>query len=245
VIKARDLRPELDKKIGVTLSFFCAGSPPTGATLGLLEANRIEKSALSDLRYRGLGWPGHFAPTLLGRSDPEFKLTYGESWAFLQAFRPWAVQLWPDGSGELADISCGDPWYYEPDGVNPGSSLILVRTELGRSIVRGAIEAGYVELTQADETKVEKSQAGLWQKKGSVWGRQLTLRLLGIPTTQIMGAFLRECWWAISLEEKLRSTVGTLRRILKRRLYRRGALKAEGAVPVPAATTAGSLLRKA
>ncbi|QXD32466.1 Coenzyme F420 hydrogenase/dehydrogenase, beta subunit C-terminal domain [Candidatus Pelagisphaera phototrophica] len=48
-----------------------------------------------------------------------------------------------DGSGELEDISCGDPWYEEPDGKNSGFSLIIARTPIGREIVKGAITAGY------------------------------------------------------------------------------------------------------
>jgi coenzyme F420 hydrogenase subunit beta len=154
-------------------------------------------------------------------------MTYRESWAFLQAYRPWSVQLWPDGTGEVADISCGDPWYEEPDGKNPGFSLVVARTERGREIVEGAMAAGYLTLTPAENWKLAKSQSGLLAKKGSVWGRRLALRLFGLPVTRFEGLDLWHCWLQLSFEDKVRSTLGTIRRVLTRKLYRR--MKGESA----------------
>ena len=238
VAKARRLRPRLDERIGVTLSFFCAESPSTGGTAALLEKMGVASSSLSDLRYRGMGWPGHFAPTRRGDDRPCEKMTYQESWAFLQAHRPWSVQFWPDGSGELADISCGDPWYEKPDGRNPGSSLVVARTARGREIVQGAIDAGYLTLTPAERWKLDRSQDGLLRKKGAVWGRLLAMRLLGLPTPTFRGLRLFSLWWKLSPNEKLRSTLGTLRRCITRKLYQPLRLNLAASVPVKAAMLA-------
>lgn len=217
---ARKLRPQLDAKVGVTMSFFCAETPPTAATVTLLEKLGVQPEAVADLRYRGYGWPGHFAPTRKGETEPYAKMTYQESWAFLQRFRPWSVHLWPDGSGELADISCGDPWYEQPDGKNPGFSLIVVRTERGRDVVRQAMEAGYLKLTPAETWKLDRSQSGLARKKGSVWGRLFAMRLFGLPVPHYAHANLFRCWWRLNIREKFKSTLGTLRRIYSRKLWR-------------------------
>jgi coenzyme F420 hydrogenase subunit beta len=219
VTKARKLRPKLDQNVGVTLSFFCAESPSTAGTAELLSRLGVSPETVSDLRYRGNGWPGDFSTSQKGHLSP-VKLSYRESWAFLQAYRPWSVQMWPDGSGELADISCGDPWYEKPDGVNPGFSLVVVRTEQGRSILRGAIDAGYITLRRADKWKLDKSQGGLLKKKAAVWGRLLAMRLCGLPVPNYLNGFLFECWLKLPLREKLQSTAGTLRRIIARQLYR-------------------------
>lgn len=240
VANARRLRPKLDARIGVTLSFFCAESPSTGGTTALLDKMGVAPSSLSDLRYRGLGWPGHFAPTRQGDDEPCQTMTYQESWAFLQAHRPWSVQLWPDGSGELADISCGDPWYEKPDGRNPGISLVLARTARGREIVQGAIDAGFLTLTPAERWKLDASQAGLLKKKGAVWGRLAAMRLLGLPTPSFDGLRLFALWRKLSLNEKLRSTLGTVRRCLTRKLYRRLRLNRATSVPVKAAQFAAN-----
>lgn len=217
---AERLKPALREKVGVTLSFFCAESPSTEGTLALLREMNHDPESLESLRYRGHGWPGHFAPVRKGAKKPMQKMTYSESWRFLQSFRPWSVHLWPDGTGECADVSCGDPWYENPDGNNPGFSLIAVRTERGRALVRAAMEAGYLKLTPADAWKLVKSQQYLAEKKASIWGRRAALRLFGCPVTKFTGASLFACWLRLPLAEKAKSFFGTIKRILARKLYR-------------------------
>lgn len=232
VRNARKLRPGLDQKVGVTFSFFCAESPSTRGTTALLERMGVEPKAVGDLRYRGVGWPGHFAPVKRGETQPAGQMTYRESWAFLQAFRPWSVQLWPDGTGELADIACGDPWYEAPDGKNPGSSLVVARTARGQEIIEGAIKAGYLELKPAEAWKLAKSQGGLLEKKGAIWGRRLALRLFGLPITRLDGMDLGHCWRQLPVGDKVRSIVGTVRRVFSKGLRRRAVMNPDGSRPV-------------
>lgn len=218
--KAQRQRPELDKRVGAALSFFCAGSPPTKATVELLRKLKIDLAQVGQLRYRGNGWPGMFAVTLRGQSAPCAEMTYHDSWAFIQAFRPYSVRLNPDDTGEDADISCGDPWYREIEPGEPGSSLVVVRTKLGREIVRGAMEAGYVELTPAEPQKVIASQRNLINKRRTIWGRRLAFRAFGLPVTRLRGFPLFRLWLRLSFKEKLKSTLGTARRIVRRQYYR-------------------------
>ncbi len=237
VRNAQRIRPALNEKVGVTLSFFCAESPSTAGTLALLKKMKVESKSVVDIRYRGLGWPGYFAAKEAGESEPRQKLTYQESWAFLQAFRPWSVQVWPDGTGEHADISCGDPWYEEPDGVNPGFSLVVVRTVQGRKIIEGAVAAGYLKLRPAESWKLVKSQQGLIKKKGAVWGRLMAMRIFRLPAPQLSAQGLFRCWLTLSLKEKLKSTVGSIRRILARKLYKPLILDKSTAVPIEKSIT--------
>ncbi len=217
---AERMRPALASRVGLALSFFCAESPATAGTVALTRKLGVSPEEVSELRYRGRGWPGHFSLTRRGETKACQSLTYRESWGFLQAFRPWAAHMWPDGMGELADISCGDPWYEKPDGTNPGFSLVVVRTERGRKILRAAIDAGYLELKPAEHWKLVKSQSGLLQKKGSVWGRRLALRLMGLPVTDFKGMSLFPCWSRLGFMDKMKSVFGTLRRCLQRKHYR-------------------------
>jgi len=128
--------------------------------------------------------------------------------------------MWPDGGGELADISCGDPWYVEPDGRNPGFSLIVARTELGKKIVESAISEGYLHATKAESWKLDASQAGLLNKKGSIWGRRIVLRVFRIPVTEFVDLNLFSPWLRLPLKAKLQSIIGTARRVFRRRLWR-------------------------
>jgi len=211
---AMALFPALKKKVGVTVSFFCAETPPTLATRKLMEKFDVQEHSLLTLRYRGYGWPGYFTTQNAGE-EPRQHWIYQRSWAFLQKFRPWATQLWPDGSGELADISCGDPWYEEPDGENPGFSLIVARTKLGKEIIEGAIAEGYLHATPAETWKLDKSQEGLLRKKGAVWGRRMAHRFFFLPNTKFKDLDLFGVWLSLSVRQKLGSTLGTAIRILK------------------------------
>ncbi len=211
------IRPALKSKVGVTLSFFCAETPPTRATEELVKELKVDRSNLTAVRYRGHGWPGYFTTT--DDQDRQSQhLIYQKSWAYLQKFRPWSTQIWPDGSGELADISCGDPWYEEPDGENPGFSLVLARSRKGKEIIEGAMATGYLNLEKAELWKIEASQIGLLRKKASTHGRRLAMRTMGMPTTRFVAEGSRFCWSRLSSGDKFKTYFGTLRRIIQRNL---------------------------
>jgi coenzyme F420 hydrogenase subunit beta len=225
--KIQALRPHLHAKVGVVMSFFCAGTPPTEATTELLRANQIDPGDVSDLRYRGRGWPGSFAVWRGGGGDPVLEMSYAESWAFLQRFRPWAVHIWPDGSGEQADITCGDPWHRPVKPNEPGSSLVIARTQRGSEIVRAAIHAGYLTLVPLAPEKLLASQENLTRKKAAVWGRLAAMRLLGIPTPRHRGYSLLRLWLDLPLSEKFGSLAGTAKRLVQRRYWKPEALPRE------------------
>lgn len=218
--KAQDRRPGLQNKVGLALSFFCAGSPSTRGTLELLKKLDVPAGKLRDMRYRGYGWPGMFATATDDGTPHREHLTYQASWAFLQSFRPYASHLQPDGSGEDADISCGDPWYRPVGKDEPGSSLVIARTEQGRRIIHNAIKAGYLQLTPAEPWKLVKSQENLIGKRQCVWGRRLAFKAFGLPLTRLRGLPLFSLWLELSLRDRLISIFGTIRRILQRKYYR-------------------------
>jgi coenzyme F420 hydrogenase subunit beta len=56
----RNRRAELDRKIGLVLTFFCAGPPSNRATLNLIKGFGVDVEKVKDLRYRGHGWSGEF-----------------------------------------------------------------------------------------------------------------------------------------------------------------------------------------
>jgi coenzyme F420 hydrogenase subunit beta len=214
--KIMAIRPSLCEKIGITLSFFCAGSPSMQGTMDLIRSRGIDTGEVTKIRYRGRGWPGNFAVWVKGGEQPVLEMTYAESWAYLQSHRPWGVHIWPDGAGEHADISCGDPWYRQVVPGEEGSSLVMARTARGVRFVTAALEAGYLKGSPVEWEKVAKSQQNLLNKKGSVAGRLFAMRALGMPTPDHRGYRLGSLWRALSMADKARSLFGTARRILKR-----------------------------
>lgn len=218
--KAQRLRPELDKKTGVAIGIFCAGTPSTQGTLDLLNQFHISPEEVQEIRYRGKGWPGMATVTLKGEKTPSHQVSYKQSWGFVQKYRPFRCYLCPDGTSEFADISCGDPWYRRIKEGEQGHSLVLVRTERGRRILHGALKAGYISLERANAEILRASQQNLLSKRGAIWGRLLSMKTLGVPTPRLVGFSLFDNWLKLSLKEKTRSILGTARRIIQRKYYR-------------------------
>ncbi len=218
--KAQALRPELDRKVGVAIGIFCAGTPSTRGTLDLLQQLNVDPDEVEEIRYRGQGWPGMYTVQQKGEKCPSHKMSYENSWGFLEKYRPYRCHLCPDGTGEFADLSCGDPWYREIEENEPGYSLVVVRTERGRKILHGAMAAGYVHLVRAENKKLVQSQKNLLAKRSAIWGRLMAMKTFGIPTPRLDGFSLFKNWCSLSIQEKLRSTLGTVRRIIKRGYYK-------------------------
>ena len=218
--KVERLRPQLREKVTLALGIFCAGTPATVGILNLLARLQVSEEDVEEVRFRGNGWPGSFSVRLKEGAESLQRLSYKESWGFLQAYRPFRCYLCPDGTSEFADISCGDPWYRKPQGNEPGRSLILVRTEKGRKILAAAVKAGYVVVEKVASEVLELSQQGLLQKRRAIWGRLFTMKALGLPVPRFVGFPLFDNWLELPFEEKARSIIGTARRVLQRKYHR-------------------------
>jgi coenzyme F420 hydrogenase subunit beta len=230
VAKVRAIRPALDRNLGLVVGFFCAGTPTTAGTLEMLRRMGIEDpSRLRGLRYRGDGWPGKATAVVDvdGRLETR-QLTYEQSWGdVLARHKQWRCNLCPDRTGETADIAVGDPWWGGVPRDAPGRSLVLARTERGRSVLRAAAADGYLALERAETWKLRASQPGFPKVRGAVWGRVAALRALYIPVPRYVGAALFRHWVReLTWFEKLKSVAGTLRRAVARALWRRRAVVA-------------------
>ncbi len=240
VRKAQAMRPVLRERVGLTIAFFCAGTPTTEATLLMLRHMGIDDpSELVDLRYRGNGWPGAVtARTTHDGADQERQLGYDQAWGeILTNHKQWRCHVCPDHTGEFADIAVGDAWHRWISPDEPGRSLILVRTERGRRILRAAVANGYLEVQPADASALERSQPNLLLGRAAVWGRLLSCRLLGIAVPRYRGFVMLRFWIThLTLRQKLQSTLGVIRRVWKRRLHRRAQIRAIAVTPRSSAT---------
>lgn len=223
--RAAELDPDLAAKLSLTIAIFCAGTPTTRGTLEMLRAMGIDDpTTIESVRYRGHGWPGDATAVVRTADGPrEHRLSYDESWGgILQRHRQWRCYVCADHTGEFADIAVGDPWYRQILPDEPGSSLMLARTERGRAFLRQAIEAGAIEATTVPPDRLPASQPGLLKVRGAVWGRVAMSRLLGIPAPRYAGLPTFAVWLrALSLTDKLRSTLGLARRVRRKGLGRR------------------------
>lgn len=218
VAKLRRIRPALDRNLGLVLSFFCAGTPNTDATLKLAGSLGFnDPDQLTSVRYRGDGWPGEFR--VLDRSGRQAQLSYEQSWGALAArHRQLRCHLCPDGLGELSDITGGDAWHRRAEGTD-GISLILARTGLGRRTVEGAIAAGYLTATPSDVHRVVEAQ-GLVGRRRQVAIRTAALRMFGRPVPRFRGFHLAAATAQLPPRAIVREFAGMVRRIATRGYWR-------------------------
>ncbi len=223
VQSARQLRPSLDEKLGLVVAFFCAGVPSMQGNLALLKRNGIhDPDTVSELRYRGQGWPGLWTARFKDETGEEkmSQMTYADSWDFLQRYRQWRCYICPDHTGEFADIAVGDPWYRKVEAGELGKSLIVARTSRGLAMLKAAEKAGYLVLEKEDPDLLPASQPNLLATRGALWARLKILRLLGAAVPRYSGFGLFRFWWALGLKAKIQSILGTAKRVVKKRLYK-------------------------
>jgi len=223
---ARRIRPRLDLNLGLTIGLFCAGTPSTLGTLEMLRAMGVEDpEAVREVRYRGRGWPGDASVTM--GSGEQRRLSYEASWgAILQKHRQWRCYVCADHTGEFADIAVGDPWYEAPDGIDPGRSLIVARTETGRRIIEAAVQAGVLTATPVSPDTLPMSQPNLAATRGAVWMRIQLLRLFGAYAPTYENFALRKAWVReLTALQRARSITGTVRRIYRKRLRHRDPVR--------------------
>ncbi|MGB3953960.1 MAG: Coenzyme F420 hydrogenase/dehydrogenase, beta subunit C-terminal domain [Brooklawnia sp.] len=218
VAKLRRVRPALDRNLGLVLSFFCAGTPNTDATLKLAGSlGFADPDAITNVRYRGDGWPGEFR--VRDRSGREESLSYEESWGALAArHRQLRCHLCPDGLGELSDVTGGDAWHRRDQGTD-GVSLILARTHLGRRTVEAAIAAGYLTADPSDVHMVVKAQ-GLVRRRRQVAIRMAALRIFGRPVPRFRGFHLAAATAQLPPTAVVREFAGMIKRIVTRGYWR-------------------------
>ena len=148
-------------------------------------------------------------------------MTYAEGWGeILQKHKQWRCRLCADHLGEHADLSIGDPWYRPIGEDEHGESLIVVRSKRGRKALHAAVAAGYLSVEKRSVETLAASQPNLEQTKGAVFGRCLSARAVGAAAPSYKGGALHRIWWrALTPLAKAQSLIGTIKRIIKKRLW--------------------------
>jgi coenzyme F420 hydrogenase subunit beta len=215
--KAQAIDPLLKEKVFAAISIFCAGTPSTDGTSAVLKALDADEDKVEEFRYRGCGWPGVATAKMKDGTDAR-QMTYEQSWGqILSKHVGLRCRLCPDGTGEFADISCGDPWYREIEPGESGRSLLLARTEIGKEILKKVASSGYISIEELQADKLSGSQKGLLAKRQNMWGRLFVLRMLRIPVPVYHGFALLSNWLDLPFGRKVNSFGGTFRRAIQRK----------------------------
>ena len=118
--------------------------------------NKINFQDVIGLSYRGYGWPGGMTVKLKDGENKFYPLPL--YWRFLQNFTPKRCTLCTDALADFADISFGDAWLPEFAGDKKGTSIFVVRSQVGKELIELAIRKGKIEVGDATRDMVLQSQ---------------------------------------------------------------------------------------
>jgi coenzyme F420 hydrogenase subunit beta len=149
-------------------------------------------------------------------------MSYEQSWGdILSKAHAVSLPALSGFDGELADISCGDPWYRKVEPDDAGRSLVLVRTGDGPASLHEAMKAATCRSKRSPPTRCPCLRHPFCGAEAHLWGRLAALRVLGAAVPAYRGFSLYANWRTLPLGEKLRSLLGTARRTVQRKWYRR------------------------
>lgn len=212
------------EQIVYLFSFFCAGQPSKSANNKLISALGCKnESDCQDLSYRGNGWPGK--AQAWNNAGERKTMDYESSWMkILGRDVRKCCRFCADGTGEMADIACGDAWYLKEDGQpdifteHPGQNAIFARTEIGAELIKMAIKDGVITVKDFDPDKdlLHKRQPYHYARKASLSSLKLAMWLCGRKFPMYDRKKLAMFSKNFPLKSKIYRCLGTIQRVWKK-----------------------------
>lgn len=134
------LETDYVSKIHIVISLFCLGTFATEAFIDLLKLKyRLQPDLISSITLEG-----SYIRIIYG--DSEKKIPLQEVLPYVQT----GCLVCPDYTGVLSDISAGLSENY------PGYTVLVIRSDIGREIVYGAVKEKYIETRKAGADVIEE-----------------------------------------------------------------------------------------
>ncbi len=174
----------LVKKVKLTLGLVCAGDFYFEGTKHIIqEIGKVEDlKRIVKIDYRGGYWPTYFVITLDDGKEIFLDRHFCSSNMLMGVFKRDRCEMCIDWSNELADIAGGDYWEVTVgEGSQLGTSMCLVRSDMGESIIKSAMDENILALEPIDRFKII-SNFGFELKKHGAMFRLIQRRRFGIPT---------------------------------------------------------------
>ena len=220
-----DKKPELKGAFPFLLSFFCAGEPSMDAQKSLLTAIGSSIDKCKKITYRGNGWPGY--TTVIDNNGQTFKMEYKDAWGrYLGRDLRNICRFCLDGTGDAADIVCADFWHLtsngEPDfSEHEGRNIIITRNGRSTEAIEKAINKGYLTCERDftdNMSEFHKYQPHQYRRKTTMNSLILAMKIFGRTVPDYNKTYLRKLSSHIGNKEKIRYFIGTVKRILRKRI---------------------------
>ena len=168
--KLAEIDQSLSEKISPILGLYCHMTLETEASADLLEISKISSSDIQKVEFRSGKWPGGVVAIMKdGSSKKLHKGHIKDAFNVLhRLYYPKRCLYCIDGSNEFADISIADPWMKDKKGEYPypnGSSMIIVRTDMGRKILDMAQKDGALFLEEIKRESFVDLNLSMMKKK--------------------------------------------------------------------------------
>lgn len=209
----------MQKSIKYLLSFFCAGTPSQQANDNLLKHMKLNRNELSSFTYRGNGWPGK---TVGYQKDGKMcQVDYEESWGnYLGRDIQDICRFCWEGTGDAADISCGDGWYLnngkplfkESDGRN----IILTRTNKGEHLLKVVENANRISTEKIEDISVlNQMQPGQFMRKSAMFYMVLAMKIMRKSVPKYRLNMLYKHSKELPFKRNVQMFGGVIKRIIK------------------------------
>jgi coenzyme F420 hydrogenase subunit beta len=185
--KAEISSKELRNKIALHIGVFCSHTVNFEGTKFLLERFGVRQEDVSEINYRGCGWPGFMVVRL--KNGSSIKIRFNRAWkAYWNVFSPFFFTPYyclvcKDHFNEFSDVSIGDAWLPEFKAKKSGEEIIITRTSFAEELLTEMREKGVISLRFIAQSKVKQSQIfSLNFKKQNFLARLSFYRMLGKGT---------------------------------------------------------------
>lgn len=153
--------PQYKERFVLFVSIMCAGMPSYIATSAAVASFNNVNHPITNLTYRGNGWPGYFS--FEDSKGICYKMSYNDSWGkILGKHVHFRCKICPDGIGLQADIAVGDAWETKdgyPDFTEKeGDSLLLIRTKVASDLIERMSSEGIISKTDIPVDKLPSIQ---------------------------------------------------------------------------------------
>lgn len=211
------------KQIVFMFSFFCAGQPSLAANDKLLAALGCKSvNDCEEFSYRGDGWPGQARVFMKDKTSNS--MDYEQSWMkILGRDVRKCCRFCADGTGEMADISCGDAWYLSPSGKpdfaeHPGRNVIFSRTSKGDWLLNELIKHDVISVEKYDNKSynLQKSQPYHYNRKASLSSLKLAMNLCRRRFPLYGKSRLKNFAKGFPLRSRIYRCVGTIERVRRK-----------------------------
>lgn len=181
--QVRAIRHHVTKagKEAIIIGLVCSSQQTIDATYYLLKRLHIDHKNVSNIQYRGNGWPSG-VQVLCKDGTRHFVKNNGSLWTDIfhsKLFIHKKCYKCDNTLNRYCDIVLADPWTIDKiEEGKEGRTLFASYTDKGETIVMDAIEKGYIKCEEIDNDELTKSQIYTINRKKAYLGSILVQKVL-------------------------------------------------------------------